>query len=83
MGTFDELVAKGGRFAALARAPYLVSDKPAAEDTPSPLAQSHSSRGARASLSRVRSNGRSTRIAVAQVGPPMQALSGASASPAS
>lgn len=41
MGTFDELVAKGGRFAALARAQYLVSDKPlaAAEETPSPLAQ--------------------------------------------
>jgi ATP-binding cassette subfamily B protein len=41
MGTFDELVAKGGRFAALARAQYLVSDKPAApaDDTPSPLAQ--------------------------------------------
>ena len=41
MGTFDELVAKGGRFAALARAQYLVGDKLAAsaEDTPSPLAQ--------------------------------------------
>jgi ATP-binding cassette subfamily B protein len=41
MGTFDELVAKGGRFAALARAQYLVADKPAvpAEETPSPLAQ--------------------------------------------
>jgi ATP-binding cassette, subfamily B, beta-glucan exporter len=30
MGTFDELVAKGGRFAALARAQYLATDKPAA-----------------------------------------------------
>ena len=30
MGSFDELVAKGGRFAALARAQYLVTDKPAA-----------------------------------------------------
>ncbi|MFJ5369111.1 glucan ABC transporter ATP-binding protein/ permease [Bosea sp. CER48] len=41
MGTFDELVAKGGRFAALARAQYLVSDKPAplAEGEASPLAQ--------------------------------------------
>lgn len=42
MGTFDELVAKGGRFAALARAQYLVSDKPAAplaEEAASPLAQ--------------------------------------------
>lgn len=41
MGTFDELVAKGGRFAALARAQYLVSDKPAplAEGAASPLAQ--------------------------------------------
>ncbi|KQK28175.1 cyclic beta-1,2-glucan ABC transporter [Bosea thiooxidans] len=29
MGTFDELVAKGGRFAALARAQYLVGSKPA------------------------------------------------------
>jgi ATP-binding cassette subfamily B protein len=38
MGTFDELVAKGGRFAALARAQYLVSDKPA-PDAPSPLAE--------------------------------------------
>ena len=41
MGTFDELVAKGGRFAALARAQYLVGDKPAASagEAPSPLAQ--------------------------------------------
>ena len=41
MGSFDELVAKGGRFAALARAQYLVSDKPAmvSEGAPSPLAQ--------------------------------------------
>ncbi|WP_089173365.1 glucan ABC transporter ATP-binding protein/ permease [Bosea sp. AS-1] len=42
MGTFDELVAKGGRFAALARAQYLVTDKPASEPTaeaPSRLAQ--------------------------------------------
>lgn len=42
MGSFDELVAKGGRFAALARAQYLVSDKPAATLAPeeaSPLAQ--------------------------------------------
>jgi ATP-binding cassette subfamily B protein len=42
MGSFDELVAKGGRFAALARAQYLVTDKPAAalaEDAASPLAQ--------------------------------------------
>ncbi|QEL24892.1 glucan ABC transporter ATP-binding protein/ permease [Bosea sp. F3-2] len=41
MGTFDELVAKGGRFAALARAQYLVSDKPAAlaEGEATPLAQ--------------------------------------------
>ncbi|CAM5761437.1 glucan ABC transporter ATP-binding protein/ permease [Bosea minatitlanensis] len=42
MGTFDELVAKGGRFAALARAQYLVADKPASEpaaETPRPLAQ--------------------------------------------
>ncbi|MCU4178708.1 glucan ABC transporter ATP-binding protein/ permease [Bosea sp. BH3] len=41
MGTFDELVAKGGRFAALARAQYLVSDKPVAtaEEAVSPLAQ--------------------------------------------
>ncbi|MGO4736435.1 glucan ABC transporter ATP-binding protein/ permease [Bosea sp. 2KB_26] len=42
MGSFDELVAKGGRFAALARAQYLVADKPAAmlaEDAVSPLAQ--------------------------------------------
>lgn len=41
MGTFDELVAKGGRFAALARAQYLVTDKPAMaiENEPSPLAQ--------------------------------------------
>jgi len=41
MGTFDELVAKGGRFAALARAQYLVTDKPAMpiESEPSPLAQ--------------------------------------------
>lgn len=30
MGSFDELVATGGRFAALARAQYLVTDKPAA-----------------------------------------------------
>jgi len=29
MGSFEELVAKGGRFAALARAQYLVTDKPA------------------------------------------------------
>ena len=41
MGTFDELVAKGGRFAALARAQYLVTDKPAMpiESEPSALAQ--------------------------------------------
>lgn len=41
MGTFDELVAKGGRFAALARAQYLVTDKPAplADSEASPLAQ--------------------------------------------
>ncbi|CAH1665084.1 Beta-(1--_2)glucan export ATP-binding/permease protein NdvA [Hyphomicrobiales bacterium] len=41
MGSFDELVAKGGRFAALARAQYLVSDKPSplAEGEASPLAQ--------------------------------------------
>lgn len=41
MGTFDELVAKGGRFEALARAQYLVSDKPAplAAAEASPLAQ--------------------------------------------
>ena len=42
MGSFDDLVAKGGRFAALARAQYLVADKPAAmlaEDAVSPLAQ--------------------------------------------
>ncbi|GAU82526.1 glucan ABC transporter ATP-binding protein/ permease [Bosea sp. BIWAKO-01] len=42
MGSFDELVAKGGRFAALARAQYLVADKPVAilaEDAVSPLAQ--------------------------------------------
>ncbi|MGX5733761.1 glucan ABC transporter ATP-binding protein/ permease [Bosea thiooxidans] len=42
MGTFDELVAKGGRFAALARAQYLVSDKsptPPVEEATSPLAQ--------------------------------------------
>jgi ATP-binding cassette subfamily B protein len=42
MGTFEELVAKGGRFEALARAQYLVTDKPAAaltSETPSPLAQ--------------------------------------------
>lgn len=41
MGTFDELVAKGGRFAALARAQYLVSDNPAplTESDVSPLAQ--------------------------------------------
>ena len=41
MGSFEELVAKGGRFAALARAQYLVTDKPAAatEPAPSPLAQ--------------------------------------------
>ncbi|MBN9449507.1 MAG: glucan ABC transporter ATP-binding protein/ permease, partial [Bosea sp.] len=29
MGSFEELVAKGGRFEALARAQYLVTDKPA------------------------------------------------------
>ena len=42
MGSFDELVSKGGRFAALARAQYLVTDKPAAilqETGASPLAQ--------------------------------------------
>ncbi|WP_131856211.1 glucan ABC transporter ATP-binding protein/ permease [Bosea sp. BK604] len=41
MGSFDELVAKGGRFAALARAQYLVSDKPAGTpaEGASPLAQ--------------------------------------------
>ncbi|MGO4669730.1 glucan ABC transporter ATP-binding protein/ permease [Bosea sp. 2YAB26] len=42
MGSFDELVARGGRFAALARAQYLVTDKPVAmlaEDAVSPLAQ--------------------------------------------
>lgn len=42
MGSFDELVAKGGRFAALARAQYLVADKPATTlppDGASPLAQ--------------------------------------------
>ena len=41
MGSFEELVAKGGRFAALARAQYLVADKPAgpAEEVLSPLAQ--------------------------------------------
>jgi len=41
MGSFDELVAKGGRFAALARAQYLVTDKPAAslpDEGASPLA---------------------------------------------
>jgi glucan exporter ATP-binding protein len=41
MGSFEELVAKGGRFAALARAQYLVTDKPASaatEDAISPLA---------------------------------------------
>ncbi|AMJ62073.1 glucan ABC transporter ATP-binding protein/ permease [Bosea sp. PAMC 26642] len=41
MGTFDELVAKGGRFEALARAQYLVTDKPAAilpDGAGSPLA---------------------------------------------
>ncbi|KRE15702.1 cyclic beta-1,2-glucan ABC transporter [Bosea sp. Root381] len=40
MGSFEELVAKGGRFAALARAQYLVTDKPAAlpDDAASPLA---------------------------------------------
>ena len=41
MGSFDELVAKGGRFAALARAQYLVTDKPAVslpESAASPLA---------------------------------------------
>ncbi|MBA4219611.1 MAG: cyclic beta-1,2-glucan ABC transporter, partial [Methylobacterium sp.] len=42
MGSFEELVAKGGRFAALARAQYLVTDKPApalSEGEASPLAQ--------------------------------------------
>ena len=41
MGTFEELVAKGGRFAALARAQYLVTDKPAEPvvETVSPLAE--------------------------------------------
>jgi ATP-binding cassette subfamily B protein len=41
MGTFEELVAKGGRFAALARAQYLVTDKPAeaASAAISPLAE--------------------------------------------
>ncbi len=42
MGSFEELVAKGGRFEALARAQYLVSDKPPAtlpEDGASPLAR--------------------------------------------
>jgi ATP-binding cassette subfamily B protein len=41
MGTFDELVAKGGRFAALARAQYLVDSKPAplAPDEAGALAQ--------------------------------------------
>ena len=41
MGTFEELVAKGGRFAALARAQYLVTDKPAepASEVVSPLAE--------------------------------------------
>ena len=40
IGTFDELVAKGGRFEALARAQYLVTDKPpaAAEEATSALA---------------------------------------------
>jgi hypothetical protein len=35
MGSFEELVAKGGRFAALARAQYLVTDKPVAAVEPS------------------------------------------------
>ena len=41
MGSFDELVAKGGRFEALARAQYLVTDKAAAlaEEAASPLAR--------------------------------------------
>jgi ATP-binding cassette subfamily B protein len=41
MGTFEELVARGGRFEALARAQYLVTDKPAAtlpDEAASPLA---------------------------------------------
>jgi ABC-type multidrug transport system fused ATPase/permease subunit len=41
MGSFEELVAKGGRFAALARAQYLVTDKAASlpEEAASPLAR--------------------------------------------
>jgi ATP-binding cassette subfamily B protein len=47
MGSFEELVAKGGRFAALARAQYLITDRPAeawgaqalAAEEISPLAQ--------------------------------------------